>query len=262
MVPTTGASGSRSGRTCEPSTGPPSSPAFVPPSAPSPPPAANATNPPSSKGPGDRALFYLDDGAFDLAVAAQNVDGSEALQVKPVEAATQLIVLPADDGGANGPRARRVSCQAKLERQVERDRSRRASVLSCSSDELGASHPLDVGRVDDRQGARREPGVEPLVKPSEGGIGRLLVGLVARERAAQLVRRNDRFRSEVARCEGRFARTRCADQQDKRGVGNADHETAVSERSTPAKRRSAADFSLWPARASFTARRRDSMVAS
>ena len=60
-------------------------------------------------------------------------------------------------------------------------------MLSCSSDELGASHPLDVGRVDHRQGARREPGVEPLVKPSEGGIGRLLVGLVARERAAQLV---------------------------------------------------------------------------
>src|SRR2546423_893884 len=166
MVPTTGASGSRSGRTCEPSTGPPSSPAFVPPSAPSPPPAANATNPPSSKGPGDRSLFYLDDGAFDLAVAAQNVDGSEALQVKPVEAATQLIVLPPDDGGANGPRARRVSCQAKLERQVERDRGRRASVLSCSSDELGASHPLDVGRVDHRQGARRDP---PRGRPPRAG---------------------------------------------------------------------------------------------
>src|SRR5437868_15435787 len=117
MVPTTGASGSRSGRTCEPSTGPPSSPAFVPPSAPSPPPAANATNPPSSKGPGDRALFYLDDGAFDIAVAAQKVDGSEALQVKPVEAATQLIVLPADDGGANGPRAQigRASCRERVE---------------------------------------------------------------------------------------------------------------------------------------------------
>src|SRR5437899_3376819 len=187
MVPTTGASGSRSGRTGEPSIGPPSSPAFVPPSVRSPPPAANATNPPSSKGPGDRALFYLDDGALDLGLIAQNVDGSEALEVQPVEAAAQLIVLPPDDGGANGPRARRISRQAKIEREVERDRDRRASPLSCSPDEFGASHPLDVGRVDHRQGARREPGVEPLVKPSEGGVGRVLVPLVAGERAAQLV---------------------------------------------------------------------------
>src|SRR5438067_5175802 len=186
MVPTTGASGSRSGRTCEPSTGPPSSPAFGPPSAPSPPPAANATNPSSSKGPGDRALFYFDDGALDLGLIAQNVDGSEALEVQPVEAAAQLIVLPPDDGGANGPRARRISRQAKIEREVERDRDRRASLLSCSPDEFGASHPFDVGRVDHRQGARREPGVEPLVKPSEGGVGRVVVALVAGERAAQL----------------------------------------------------------------------------
>src|SRR5439155_9498 len=87
MVPTTGASGSSSGRTGAPSTGPPSSPACAPPSAQSPPPAANATNPPLSKGPGRRALFYLDHDAIDLAVAAQHVDGAESLQVQPLEAA-------------------------------------------------------------------------------------------------------------------------------------------------------------------------------
>src|SRR6266699_1528616 len=105
MVPTTGASGSCSGRTSAPSTGPPSSPACAPPSAQSPPPAANATNPPLSQGPGRRALFYLDDDAIDLAVAAQDVDGAESLQVQPREAAAQLIMLPADDGGANRPPA-------------------------------------------------------------------------------------------------------------------------------------------------------------
>src|SRR2546422_721184 len=83
------------------------------------PPAANATNAPLSKGPGNRALFYLDDDAIDLAVAAQDVHAAEALQIQPFEAATQLIVLPPDDGGRNGPRARGVPCQAEIECQVE-----------------------------------------------------------------------------------------------------------------------------------------------
>src|SRR6266516_3258132 len=174
MVPTTGASGSSSGRTCAPSTGPPSSPACAPPSAQSPPPAANATNPPLSKGPGRRALFYLDDDAIDLAVAAQDVDGAESLQVQLLEAAAQLIMLPPDDGGANRPPARRVPRQVEVERQVEGNRDW-ASVLSGFPDELSASHPFGIGRVDHGQGARREPGVEPPVKPAEGGIGRVLV---------------------------------------------------------------------------------------
>ncbi len=150
-----------------------------------------------SKGPGRRALFYLDDDAIDLAVAAQDVDGAESLQVQPLEAAAQLIMLPPDDGGANRPPARRVPRQAEVERQVEGNRDCRASVLTGFPDELGASHPFGIGRVDHGQGTRREPGVEPPVKPAEGGIGRVLVGFVAGERAAQLVRRNDRLRIEV-----------------------------------------------------------------
>ena len=115
------------------------------------------------------------------------MDGGEALQIEPVEAASQLIVLPPDDGGANGPPARRIARQAEIEGQVEGNGDRRASVLAGVPDELGASHPFDVGRVDHGQGARREPGVDPLMKPAEGGIGRDLVALVARDRAAQLV---------------------------------------------------------------------------
>src|SRR2546426_12449409 len=126
MVPTIGASGSSNGTTCVPSTGRPSSPACAPPSARWPPPAANATNAPFSKGPGDRALFYLDDDAIGIAVAAQDVHGAEALQVQPVEAAAQLMVLPPDDGGADGPPTRRGPPEAELGRQGRDESAPRA----------------------------------------------------------------------------------------------------------------------------------------
>src|SRR3989442_15108632 len=128
MVPTIGASGASNGTTCVPSTGRPSSPACGPPSARWPPPAANATKAPFSKGPGDRALFYLDDDAIGFAVAAQDVHGAEALQVQPVEAAAQLLVLLSDDGGADGAVTRRVPREAELERQGEDDGDRRSAV--------------------------------------------------------------------------------------------------------------------------------------
>src|SRR2546425_926355 len=186
-VPTTGASGSSSGTICAPSIGPPSSPACGQPSPRWPPPAANATNAPLSKGPGNRALFYLDNDAIDLAVAAQDVHAVEALQIQPFEAATQLIVLPPVGGGGNGPGGRGVRCREEMGGRVEDEGARRSAVATGAPDELGTSHPFDVGRVDHGQGARRESGIEPLVKPVEGGIGRLLVALVAGERATQLI---------------------------------------------------------------------------
>jgi len=86
----------------------------------------------------------LDDDAIDLAVAAQDVHAVDALQIQPFEAATQLIVLPPDDGGGNGPRARGVPCQAEIEWQVEDDGDRRSAVATGAPDELGTSHPFEL----------------------------------------------------------------------------------------------------------------------
>ena len=84
-------------------------------------------------------------------------------------------------------RPRRVPQKAQIERQVEGNRDRRASVLAGSPDQLAPSHPFDVGGVNHRQDACRQSRIEPSVEPVEGGVGRVLVGLVAGERPAQLV---------------------------------------------------------------------------
>src|SRR6184192_894513 len=70
--------------------------------------------------------------------------------------------------------------------------------------------------------------------------------------------------------EGRLAGACRADHQHQGGCrnlnafGGCGHDAAVemSDRSTPARRLSAADFSVGPARVSWTAWRKDSMVAS
>src|SRR5712691_6919735 len=190
------------------------------------------------------------------------MDGGEALQVEPINVAGHLSNLPADDGRVDGPRTRGVACEAHVQRQIEDDRDRQASVPVAQRDQVTALHPVDVRGIDHRQAAGSEASVEPFAKPGEGCIGGPLVALVPGHKAAHTVRGNDRVSVEVPRGEGGFPRARRTDQKNQRGWWEVDHEAAISERSTPASRRSAADFSVWPARASVTARRKDSIVAS
>jgi len=148
----------------------------------------------------------------------------EAFQVQPVEALPQLIVLPPDDAGADAALSCRAPCQAQVERQVEGNRDRRAAVLARPADELGPSHPVEVCGVDHGQGARLEPRVDPAIEPLEGGIRRPLLGLVAGQKAAQSIGRDDRTDIEVPGREGRFPRARGADQQDEGAGRDADRQ--------------------------------------
>jgi len=137
-------------------------------------------------------------------------------------------------------------------------------------DQRSASHPVCVGGVDDRQHAGGQPVLYNRLQALEDVLVGPLVRFALADARPQLVGGNDIAGREMPGREGRLAGARRADQQHQGGCRNLDafagcgHDAAVemSDRSTPARRLSAADFSVNPARVSWTAWRRDSMVAS
>ena len=140
----------------------------------------------------------------------------------------------------------------------------------CRTDELAAAHPVGIRGVDHRQPGGPQPVVDGVQQALEDHLVDVLVRLIFPQPGSQLIRRDDGFRREVPGGKRGLAGAGGANQDHQRGGRQLDptawlggaHLVGASDRSTPASRFSAADFSLSPARASLTARRNDSMVAS
>jgi hypothetical protein len=124
-------------------------------------------------------------------------------------------MLAAEGGGGRARgRALEVPSQHLGEWQIQDDRHGRPTVASGDGDQLAARQGLDVRGVDHRQAPAAEPHDQDPVQQVEGVVGGRLGSRVIGDQGAQLIRREDLGRAEVAPSEGGLAAPGHADQDD------------------------------------------------
>jgi hypothetical protein len=154
-------------------------------------------------------------------VAPQRVDRAEPLALQPLQPAAQLVVLAADDIGAEGPVGTgRIARDAHVLRNIHNDRHREHIVLTGNRDELPARPGLDVGGVHHGQPPRLQPFPDDVVQQLERVRRRGLVVLVVGHQSAAEVRRDHLRRPEVGGPEGGLPGAGHPDQHDQAQLGN------------------------------------------
>ena len=166
-------------------------------------------------------LLVHDRGGLDLVDAVEDVDLAEPLPGQPAQAASQVCALPPDHCRVHGAiAAGGVALDGDALGDVEDDGHRQDVVVAGELDERGAVLALDVGRVDDGQPTRAQPGGGDVVQQSEGGRRRGLVVLVVGHHPAAGVARQHLRRAEVLSSEAALAAAGDADEQDEGQVGD------------------------------------------
>ena len=160
-----------------------------------------------------------DAGAVGCRGAAQDVHRAEPLRAQPRETPRQTAGLVRDHGAADAARALPVVGDAGLDGQVQHDGDGGQATSLGHGDEEPAGPGIDAGGIEHRQKPAPQALVRHPVGQGEGAGAHALVGGVACEQSAAVVRADRLGGTEGAPAEARLA-----------GPGGAHHDHEAGRR--------------------------------